>query len=213
MWRARARAPPPAPDRASAVPRARAAQRRCTPRAAARRAFSAPRSSRLTRPGPQARRRAVLARESARHCRARRHLLPPRDQARAAFAYGPFWKHALHRHAAIGIEIDVRERVLIACNPGGLRELLFHLVHRKEDLLRRVGEIRLAETGACRAPFPALIGQRNVLHQPLELVALDTARDDADHAVPAVYRDIVHHLLVTERSEERRVGKECRSRW
>src|SRR5438046_9434236 len=101
-----------------------------TPQATATRAFSAPRSSRLPRPGPQPRRRAVLARESARHCRARRHLFPPLDEVRAAFAYGQFRKHAFHRHAAIGIEIDVRERVLIACNPAGLTELRFDLVPR-----------------------------------------------------------------------------------
>src|SRR5437660_12385007 len=61
-----------------------------------------------------------------------------------------------------------------------------------------MGEIRLAEAGARRAPLPALVGQRDALHEPLEFAALDTARDDADHAVPAVYRDVVHHLFVAE---------------
>src|SRR5205085_12700447 len=167
--------------------------RRATPR-------ETPRGRRppLPRPGPPARGPAGLPRACARHRRTRRHLLPPRDEARATLSYGKFGEHAPHRHAAIGIEIDIGERVVIACDPGSLRELLLHLVDRKEDLLGRMGEIRLAEAGARRAPLLALVGQRDALHQPLEFAALDTARDDADHAVPAVYRDVVHHLFVAE---------------
>src|SRR5204862_6764883 len=165
---------------------------------AATRASSRRRTSRFPRTGAQSRGRSVLTRECARHRRARRHVLPPRDEARESLSYGQFGEHALHRQAAIGIEIDIGERVVIACDPGGLRELLLHLVDRKEDLLRRMGEIRLAEAGARRAPLLALVGQRDALHEPLEFAALDTARDDADHAVPAVYRDVVHHLFVAE---------------
>src|SRR5205807_10510434 len=150
----------------------RALRRTCTPPAAATRASSRRRSPRFPRPGPQARGRAVLTRECARHRRTRRHLLPPRDEARATLSYGQFGEHALHRHAAIGIEIDIAERGDNACDHGGLRELLHHLVDRKEDLLRRMGEVRLAEAGARRAPLLALVGQRDALHEPLELAAL-----------------------------------------
>ena len=40
--------------------------------------------------------------------------------------------------------------------------------------------------------------QRNAGHQPLEFAALDRSRDHADHPVPAVHGDVVHHVLVAE---------------
>ena len=40
--------------------------------------------------------------------------------------------------------------------------------------------------------------ERDLLEQLLEVAALDAARDDADHAVPAVHRHVVHDVLVDE---------------
>ncbi len=40
--------------------------------------------------------------------------------------------------------------------------------------------------------------QRDALDQLLELAALDAARQHADHPVPAVHGDVVHHVLVDE---------------
>src|SRR5437899_12917618 len=79
-------------------------------------------------------------------------------------------------------------------------------------------------TNTDTADVDGTVAQVRALHQAgSELVRVTVNNDDAARAVPDIVAQVdvpvigdFHyngHLLLTKRSEERRVGKECRSRW
>src|SRR5262249_50299442 len=123
------------------------------------------------RSGP--RRGALTASDRECYCRARVHPLSPREQPRAALARNQLREIELQVDCAARKQIDVGERVVIACDPEAFSELPFRLVDREGDLFGRIVEIGLLEARARGAPFLALIRQRNALHQPLELGTFD----------------------------------------
>src|SRR5580692_2322846 len=134
--------------------------------------------------------------QSCRNARPCPHTLDPFDQTRRAFLDSHLGKQPLHGDRAMREEIDIGEGVHLTRKPRSLRQLLLHFVDRDFDFSGRVRQVAGAEARAGGAPFLPLLVQRNTGHQLLELAAFDGARDNADHAMPTVHRDIVHHVLI-----------------
>src|SRR5690349_24671277 len=78
--------------------------------------------------------------------------------------------------------------------------------------------------GAAREPRPRLAAGRS--QAPVNILAIETSCDETSVAIVRDGREVLANIIasqiglheryggvVPERSEERRVGKECRSRW
>src|SRR5438270_2294941 len=87
-------------------------------------------------------------------------------------------------------------------------DLLFFFFFQAEDGIRD-----LTVTGVQTCALP--ISVQDALDRHLELLAVQGARDlrDLVDRIGGVPRRELLAQLLPDRSEERRVGKECRSRW
>src|SRR5256886_8300280 len=104
---------------------------------------------------------------------------------------------------------------LIYFSVSYFRVIFFFFFFQAEDGIRD-----LTVTGVQTCALPILLLLRAFLpflqQQPVLLVAVEVCRDERPGAIEPLAMQAHRQpavLLLLDRSEERRVGKECRSRW
>ena len=100
-----------------------------------------------------------------------------------------------------------------AVNAASLHPSGRHVVTITEALKRMRAEVERGDLAYCAAPMEQLAWMYQSCAVPLQPRAVDAGSPGA--LFPALQQEQVTGVLelISDRSEERRVGKECRSRW
>src|SRR5215470_16400867 len=110
-----------------------------------------------------------------------------------------------------GVDLDLRIAVI-----GIPIDIFLGLLGSIDTHLGRPGEFASAVNNAgfqnTRAEFRAVVETRDALRESIRVIRhVACARDAVNQIERNV--DVAEMLMIIPRSEERRVGKECRSRW